>query len=193
MQARSLPRRGPASTLTVTWLVCLTGAATAQFSIPRYTIDGGGGAQSGGAYALRGTSGQARRRPIVRRRLALTGGFWSGGNAVSGVPAVEPDSAAVVPGRAPLSFRVYSAAPNPVAEETVIAFDLPEPSLVRAYVYDPAGRLVRTLANETFPAGRHHRTWNRRDQKGDRVAAGIYFLAFDAGAHQTRQKVVIVH
>jgi flagellar hook assembly protein FlgD len=74
----------------------------------------------------------------------------------------------------------------------VLAFELPEPVLVHAEVYDAGGRLVRILADDLVPAGRHQRAWDRRDEQGTRVPAGIYFIRLDAGANQSRQKVVVV-
>jgi hypothetical protein len=64
--------------------------------------------------------------------------------------------------------------------------------LVRAEVYDAAGRSVRVLANEMVAAGRNRRAWDLRDAEGLRVPAGIYFIRFDAGRDQRRQKVVVV-
>jgi len=93
---------------------------------------------------------------------------------------------------APLSFHMYPASPNPVAARTVVAFDLPEPSSVRAALYDASGRLVRILADERLPAGKHQRAWDRRDGSGHPVPAGIYFLRLDAGAHLSHQKIVVV-
>jgi hypothetical protein len=74
----------------------------------------------------------------------------------------------------------------------VLAFDLPEARLVRAELYDVTGRLVRVLSDDVAPAGRSHRVWDRRDEQGRRVPAGIYFLRFDAGPHRGRQKVIVV-
>ena len=55
-------------------------AALAQsYSINWHTIDGGGGASTGGVFTVRGTAGQpeAGARPMTNGGFALTGGFWS--------------------------------------------------------------------------------------------------------------------
>lgn len=64
-------------------------AAQAQYRIDWYTIDGGGGSSSGGAYALTGTIGQPDAELVslcsadggagcVNAAFELTGGFWVG-------------------------------------------------------------------------------------------------------------------
>jgi hypothetical protein len=62
-------------------LVLLTGllSASAQsFSIDWYTVDGGGGGGSAGAYSLTGTIGQPDAGPIMANApYAVEGGFWS--------------------------------------------------------------------------------------------------------------------
>ncbi len=48
-------------------------------SIDWHTIDGGGGASSGGVFAISGTLGQpdANSQPMTNGTFSLTGGFWS--------------------------------------------------------------------------------------------------------------------
>jgi len=43
------------------------------------TIDGGGGTSSGGAYIVRGTTGQLEAGVMAGGRYELLGGFWPGG------------------------------------------------------------------------------------------------------------------
>ena len=56
----------------------LASAAHAQFSIPWFTIDGGGGTSAGGTFTLSGTVGQAEAAPaLVGGTFKLEPGFWS--------------------------------------------------------------------------------------------------------------------
>jgi hypothetical protein len=54
------------------------GGPLSSFAIPWWTIDGGGGASSGGAYSLRGTAGQAEPGVHTGGPYTLIGGFWGG-------------------------------------------------------------------------------------------------------------------
>jgi hypothetical protein len=48
------------------------------YEITWYTVDGGGGASSGGDYALDGTIGQADAGSLNGGAYVLAGGFWAG-------------------------------------------------------------------------------------------------------------------
>ncbi|MFN8176883.1 MAG: T9SS type A sorting domain-containing protein [bacterium] len=192
MNIRRTVVRGLGAMLTAAFVTCAAGAASAELRVSRFTIDGGGGRSTSGSFALGGTIGQPDAGLLAGSSFTLSGGFWFGGGGV--VTAVESDT----PGHgadvltAPLSFRLYAPRPNPVARQTVIAFDLSAPGFVRAALYDVSGRLVRLLADELLPAGKHARAWDRRSSSGQVVPSGIYFLRLDAGAHRSHQKIVVV-
>lgn len=52
--------------------------ARAQFAVDWFTIDGGGGESSDGAYVVRGTIGQPDAGMSIGGPYALSGGFWGG-------------------------------------------------------------------------------------------------------------------
>lgn len=51
--------------------------ASAQYAIDWFSIDGGGGQSSGGAYSLQGSIGQPDAATSSGGSYALHGGFWS--------------------------------------------------------------------------------------------------------------------
>src|ERR1700692_3967957 len=53
-----------------------------SYSIDWFTIDGGGGTSSGGAYTLSGTIGQPDAGQLSGGNFTLDGGFWGGVFAV---------------------------------------------------------------------------------------------------------------
>jgi len=55
------------------------------YKIDWYTIDGGGGTSSGGAYTLSGTIGQPDAGSLAGGSYLLVGGFWGGAFAVQQV------------------------------------------------------------------------------------------------------------
>jgi flagellar hook assembly protein FlgD len=59
-------------------------------------------------------------------------------------------------------------------------------------VYDVAGRLIRTLADGAFTAGRHPSVWDGTDERGKHVAAGVYFARLDAGAIHEQRSVIVL-
>jgi hypothetical protein len=63
---------------TLVVLLILAGPARAQYAIDWFTIDGGGGTSSGGAYTLSGTIGQSDAGTLHGGSFTLEGGFWPG-------------------------------------------------------------------------------------------------------------------
>lgn len=57
------------------------GPEVETYDLSWWTIDGGGGASSGGAYELAGTSGQPDAGVLSGGGYELTGGFWVGASA----------------------------------------------------------------------------------------------------------------
>lgn len=64
--------------------------------------------------------------------------------------------------------------PNPFNPQTRLSFTVERPQHVRLAVFDTAGRLVRTLADEAFAAGSFTRTWDGRDDAGLPAPSGTY-------------------
>jgi len=82
--------------------------------------------------------------------------------------------------------------PNPFNPSTTIGYAVSERGLVRVAIYDPAGRLVRTLVDDEKVAGAHTVGWNGRDQQGRKVASGVYFYQLSAGNTLITKKMVLL-
>jgi hypothetical protein len=72
--------------------------------------------------------------------------------------------------------------PNPFSTRTTIRFGLPDGGLsTRLAVFDAGGRRIRTLIDGARPAGPNSEIWNGRDDSGNIVSAGVYFLRLEVG------------
>jgi hypothetical protein len=81
-------------------------------------------------------------------------------------------------------------APNPFLNSTTISFSLARSQKVSLNIYDVAGALVKSfLTTQTIEPGMHHFTWNGKDEKGNALPAGIYFVKFTAGNYSEVKKV----
>jgi hypothetical protein len=89
-------------------------------------------------------------------------------------PAAQPSPLAVADGAIPTRLELGTPSPDPVRGSARFRFALPSAGGIRLELYDAQGRRVRTLASGTFPAGRHARTWDARDDAGRAVPAGVY-------------------
>jgi hypothetical protein len=64
--------------------------------------------------------------------------------------------------------------PNPFNPTTHLRFDLEKQARVTLRIFDPRGRLVRTLMDGPVPAGTHTAQWDGADDAGNPVPSGVY-------------------
>jgi hypothetical protein len=93
---------------------------------------------------------------------------------------------------APAVFTLGRNRPNPFNPVTEISFGLPTRSKVTIRIYDVGGRLVRTLIEDTLPAGIHNTSWDGRSDVGQHAASGVYFYEMRAGAFSERHRMVLL-
>lgn len=113
----------------------------------------------------------------------------AGGAATSILPRDQDGQDRILPVAADLALR---AAPNPFNPLTKVAFTLPVACRARLAVYDAAGRQVRLLADELFPAGTSEVAWAGRDDAGRLVASGVYFAVVRAGDLQESTRLLLL-
>jgi len=63
---------------------------------------------------------------------------------------------------------------------------------VELSVYDVGGRLVRSLADGPWAAGRHVAAWDGRNEKGRRVAGGVYLMRLEVGGVSATAPVTLI-
>ncbi|MCK4303442.1 MAG: hypothetical protein KAY24_04325 [Candidatus Eisenbacteria sp.] len=91
----------------------------------------------------------------------------------------------------PAAVMFRGAVPNPVRTATAFSFALPAEERVKLQVLDVSGRLIKEILNRTLPAGHHLQGWDRCDDGGNLVPAGLYLAHFRAG-HITLTRNVLV-
>jgi hypothetical protein len=104
-----------------------------------------------------------------------------------------PDEAAGVSGGDVAKADVYLAiGPNPIRPSTVIEYSVPAESKVSLKVYDVRGRLVKSVFDGLRAPGQYKAEWGGRNDDGQEVGAGIYFVRLDADKLHISKKVVLV-
>jgi pectate lyase len=88
--------------------------------------------------------------------------------------------------------KEYAARPNPASAGTTVAYALAEEADVRFEVYDGEGRRVRTVFDGRQGPGSYSLAWDGRDERGERVASGVYFLRVVAGDEPRVHKVFVI-
>jgi len=90
--------------------------------------------------------------------------------------ALFDNSPSQVPDDVPQKTGLLNNVPNPFNPSTVIHYVMPDGGGdVRLEVFDPRGRLVRTLVNGFVASGPQAVQWNGRDNRGLDVPSGVYF------------------
>ena len=99
-----------------------------------------------------------RARDAANQNVAITTGVLSSQPVLPGVTLLAP------------------AFPNPFRGSASVAFSLARSGPVTVAVYGVDGRLVRTLANGPREPGSYRLEWDGRDNAGQAMSAGVYFV-----------------
>lgn len=75
----------------------------------------------------------------------------------------------------PRTFVLRQNYPNPFNPQTVISYELPAADHVRLKIYNVLGQRIRTLIDRYQTEGLYSVVWDGRDDRGERVASGVYF------------------
>jgi photosystem II stability/assembly factor-like uncharacterized protein len=107
---------------------------------------------------------------------------------------VEPGDATPAPDLMPGALAtLHPARPNPFNPSTSLSFEIGRNQRVEMAVYDLAGRLVATLTDQVYPAGRHVLEWDGTDSRGHSVVSGVYFARMKVeGQAATSRKMMLL-
>lgn len=146
-----------------------------------------------GPTSFRSISGVTHGGSIWTYALAADGEVWRSHTFGEGdwylVSTISPTSDAPLdPSRA----SDLDVAPNPARDEVTIEFSLEQPSEVAIRVFDSNGRLVRDIVQASMPQGPRNVQWDRKDERGASVPAGVYFIRFASRAHVGERQVVLI-
>ncbi len=113
--------------------------------------------------------------------------------AASDVPTgVVLPGASTSAGESP-TIRLLRVWPNPGTHGVQLEFALARATSIDVAVFDVTGRRVATLIDaKPLPEGAHRYDWNGRNESGDAVAAGLYFLRLEAADAAVSHRIVIL-
>jgi hypothetical protein len=85
------------------------------------------------------------------------------------------------------------AMPNPLRGASKVSLSIPVEGHVRLAVHDISGRKVRTLLDSEMKPGTYTVPWNRTDDHGRAVSAGIYVYRLETATGAINLKTVVVN
>jgi hypothetical protein len=99
---------------------------------------------------------------------------------------------AVAPAKNPLDFTLGQSFPNPSAQALTIRFSLPSSNDASLKIFDPGGRVVRTLVSGVLSPGTHHARWDRTTDSGRLAPPGVYLYELRFGRERVARKLVLL-
>jgi hypothetical protein len=130
-----------------------------------------------GAFALRGTVGEAGSLGATAGGSYRLGtGFWA---PVFFLGATGAGPAA--PSAVQWADGLAQAFPNPFRDAATFQYTVARQARVSLQVYDVTGRRIATLVDEERAPGRHTVRWDGRDHTGRTVTTGVYFYRIRIG------------
>ncbi len=137
---------------------------------------------------------------VSQGTMTINGTFTPTGSSVSGTFSYNrlgticsgnwgpvASSVEMVGNEIPDDYELYQNYPNPFNPETRIKFGIPEEALVSLIVYDPIGREVEVLLNESLPPATYSIVFNSTN-----LPSGIYFYKLIAGDYSSTKKMVLL-
>lgn len=84
--------------------------------------------------------------------------------------------------------------PNPFSQSTSFAISVKDEfEPISVGVYNLRGQKVRTLVKNSIPRNITELSWDGKDEKGVRLASGIYLLRLTQGTRSVGRKVLLLH
>ncbi|MBD3236437.1 MAG: gingipain R [Candidatus Eisenbacteria bacterium] len=82
--------------------------------------------------------------------------------------------------------------PNPFGASTRIAFAVPQSERALLQVFDPSGRLVRTLLDGSLSAGFHSVVWDGRTDAGPTAGSGVYYYRLSTDSTAQERSLILL-
>lgn len=136
----------------------------------------------GRAYALAAGDGTGPGWPMFRHDLRHSACF----HGPMGVEEKQNEKIEVI------KYAFLQSHPNPFNKITNIRFQIPVSERTTVKVYNVAGAIVRTLVDEHKEKGYYVVEWDRRNDEGRLIPAGMYFCKLKTAVYTKTRKLVVI-
>ncbi|MEO0076602.1 MAG: C25 family cysteine peptidase [candidate division WOR-3 bacterium] len=92
-----------------------------------------------------------------------------------------------------LAYNLHQNIPNPFRTKTTIRYSLPLKEFISLKIYNINGELVRNLIQDYQEPGNYQIVWDRKDNKGNIVANGIYFYSLSTTTHKKFTRKMLIY
>jgi hypothetical protein len=87
---------------------------------------------------------------------------------------------------------ITSLYPNPFNSTLSVKYVLPKTAQINISIYNLTGQCILTLINEHKPPGYYQIYWNGKDNTGNYVSSGLYFIIIKNENFQATHKVIFI-
>jgi len=88
-------------------------------------------------------------------------------------------------------FKMEVMQPNPLGD-LIIDYSLPYPTVATLSIYDASGRLVKELLCRKETSGVKSIVWDKTDNRGKKVSAGVYYIVLKTEKGEITRKIVTI-
>jgi hypothetical protein len=184
------------SSSTITW------NATDDVAVTRvdlhYSTDGGGsfapvaiGIPNSGSYLW--SIPETPTTLALVRATAHDANFQSASDQSDAVFEITMAESGLPGSNAPPKETFLGASvPEPFRLTTRVRYGIPSAQAIELGVFSVEGRMIRSLARGQTPAGTYEKTWDGRDDAGERVTSGLYFLRLTTPDRTLTKRVTLL-
>ncbi len=109
-----------------------------------------------------------------------------GGSSVTGVEG-KPEEVDL-----PIASLLHDIYPNPSHGDISIKYALSGQGDVNFKIYNIVGEMVYSHQIKGQPSGTHYYQWNGRNNRGDKISQGVYFVELSSSNINQRKRFVII-
>ena len=92
----------------------------------------------------------------------------------------------------PDKFLVTDNYPNPFNSTTIIKYEIPYLMDVNIQIYNLLGRKIYNSNKTKVSPGKYKFIWGGKNELGEKVSTGVYFLQVQAGDNIHMQKLLLL-
>lgn len=92
----------------------------------------------------------------------------------------------------PIKYDLTQNYPNPFNPTTKFTFSIPVKGSVNITIFDITGRVIATLVNSKYEAGKYIVDWNGTNNSGSAVSSGVYFYRIVTSNYIATKKMILL-
>jgi hypothetical protein len=82
--------------------------------------------------------------------------------------------------------------PNPLHGSVTISYSIEKSGMTNLQIYNLSGKLVRTLVEQMMKPDHYSFIWDGRDERGEKLASGIFFVQLKSQNISRSRKIVLL-